>query len=65
MTDMGRPPKYDWRDYVLPAGMAFVKSFRTGALYQAAIDRYFDKSAYERSLRQEAADLQALDDRWE
>jgi hypothetical protein len=131
---MGRPPKYDWRDMVLPAGMAFVKSFRTGvtlrqcfyylashgfianaglpvspfppekrkhsliprfqakygdrleamglprlvqfeldalppdqllALYQAAIDQFFDQSAYERSLRQEAVDRQELDDRWE
>ena len=35
------------------------------ALYQAAIDRFFDKSAYERSLRQEAVDRRELDDRWE
>jgi hypothetical protein len=27
---MSRSPKYDWRDVVLPAGMAFVQSFTTG-----------------------------------
>jgi hypothetical protein len=34
------------------------------ALYQAAIDRYFDESAYERSLTQEAADITELGNRW-
>jgi hypothetical protein len=34
------------------------------ALYQAEIDRYFDESAYQRSLVQEAADRQELDNRW-
>jgi len=34
------------------------------ALYQAAIDQYFDKSAYQRSLLQEEVDRQELDDRW-
>ena len=34
------------------------------ALYQAAIDRFFDKSAYERSLVQEAADIEDLKERW-
>ena len=29
-TVMSRPPKYDWRNLVLPAGMAFVQSFTTG-----------------------------------
>lgn len=34
------------------------------ALYQAEMDRYFDESAYQRSLAQEADDRQELDDRW-
>ena len=34
------------------------------ALYQAAADRYFDMSAYQRSLDQEAADIKELQERW-
>ena len=34
------------------------------ALYKAAVDRYFDESAFERSVAREAADRRELDDRW-
>jgi hypothetical protein len=34
------------------------------ALYQTAVDRYFDTSAYRRSMEREAADRRELDDLW-